>query len=296
MTTNPADPPDPERREAPRARSRRADVLDLLDALQRKAPEQQKFLVNAAGMKLVLIPAGVFWMGSPDDEVGRRGNEGPRRETAITAAFYLGAFPVTQGQYRRVTGVNPSRFHAGVGGGPELPVESVSWDDAVRFCRALSDLPEEKQAGRGYRLPTEAEWEYACRAGTEAAYSHGPTLTADAAAFDGGAATPGRPTPVGSYPANHFGLHDMHGNVWEWCADWYAAGYYRFGPRNDPRGPDTGQFRLARGGSWRNHAATCRAAYRNAYLPGNKDAATGFRVAAVVAAEDLRGRLAGRGG
>ena len=110
MSTNPGDPPapEPERREtAPRPRSRRADVMDLLDALQRKAPEQQKFLVNAIGMKLVLIPAGVFWLGSPDEEEGRRSNEGPRRETAITAAFYLGAFPVTQGQYQQVTQREP---------------------------------------------------------------------------------------------------------------------------------------------------------------------------------------------
>ena len=157
-------------------------------------------------------------------------------------------------------------------------------------------MPEEKQAGRGYRLPTEAEWEYACRAGAETPFCYGAALAADAANFDAGPTPSQRPTPVGSFPANHFGLQDMHGNVWEWCADWYAAGAYRAGPRNDPKGPETGQFRVVRGGSWRNHATTCRAAYRNAFLPGNKDAATGFRVVAVVAAEDLRGRLAGRGG
>jgi formylglycine-generating enzyme len=297
MSTNPADPaPDPERREAgPRARPRRAEVRDLLDALQRKAPEQPKLLVNSISMKLVLIPAGVFRMGSPEAEQGRRTNEGPVREVAITAPFYLGAGPVTQGQYEQIMKSNPSRFHAGAGGGADLPVESVSWDDAVRFCRVLSELPEEKQAGRVYRLPTEAEWEFACRAGSEAPFSYGASLGADAANFDASRpAPPEAPTASGAFPASHFGLCDMHGNVWEWCADWYAAGYYRSGPRNDPKGPETGQFRVVRGGSWRNHAATCRAAYRNAYLPGNRDAATGFRVAAVMV-EDLRGRLAGGG-
>ncbi len=287
MSTKPPDPP--ERREAARPRGRRADVLDLLDALQRQAPERPKLLVNSVGMKLVLIPAGVFRMGSPDDEPGRRDNEGPQRETAITAPFYLGACPVTQEQYERVLKVNPSRFHAGAGGGPDLPVESVSWDDAVSFCRALSELPEEQEAGRVYRLPTEAEWEYACRAGTETAFGVGPTLAAGAATFDAGDAPPQGPAPVGGCAANAWGLFDMHGNVWEWCADWYAAGYYRKAPRNDPKGPNVGRFRVVRGGSWRNHAATCRAAYRNAYLPGNRDAATGFRVAATVA-DDARGK------
>src|SRR3954470_14642693 len=155
-----ANTPDPERREAgARPRGRHADVRDLLDALQRKAPEQAKLVVNSVGMRLVLVPAGVFRMGSPDDEEGRRAGEGPRHETAITAPFYLGAAPVTQGQYERVVHANPSRFHPGAGGGPELPVECVSWDDAVRFCRALAELAEERQAGRVYRLPTEAEWE-----------------------------------------------------------------------------------------------------------------------------------------
>jgi formylglycine-generating enzyme len=296
MPTNPAGAPEPERRETgPRPRPRRAEVRDLLDALQRKAPEQAKLLVNSISLRLVLLPPGVFAMGSPDEEEGRRSNEGPRHETAITAPFYLGAGPVTQGQYEQVMKINPSRFHAGAGGGAELPVESVSWDEAVRFCRALSELPDEKQAGRVYRLPTEAEWEYACRAGAETPFSYGTSLAADAANFDADAMPPEAPTASGVYPANHFGLHDMHGNVWEWCADWYAAGYYRGAPRNDPKGPETGQLRVVRGGSWRNHAATCRAAYRNAYLPGNRDAAVGFRVAAVVV-EDVRGRLAGRPG
>ena len=294
MSTNPSDP---ERREAgPRPRPRRAEVRDLLDALQRKTPDQAKLLVNSIGMKLVLLPPGVFQMGSPEEEEGRRSNEGPRHETAITAPFYLGAGPVTQGQYEQVLKTNPSRFNAGAGGGPDLPVENASWDDAVRFCRVLSEAPEEKQAGRVYRLPTEAEWEYACRAGAETPFGQGASLAADAATFDADdSAQPVTPTASGAYAANHFGLHDMHGNVWEWCADWYAAGYYRAAPRNDPKGPATGQFRVVRGGSWRNHAATCRAAYRNAYLPGNRDAAVGFRVAAVVV-EDLRGRLAGRSG
>jgi formylglycine-generating enzyme required for sulfatase activity len=289
---NEPDPGQPPRREAPGARPRRADVWQLFDTLQKEEAAQAKLFVNSAGIKLVLIPAGTFLMGSPESEPGHRLNEGPEHEVSITRPFYLGVAPVTQGQYEQVLGKNPARFHAGTGGGPDHPVETVSWEDAAAFCRRLSERAEESRAGRVYRLPTEAEWEYTCRSGTATPFSPGAALSSRQANFDGaypgGGATSGpalkQTSRVGSYPANNFGLCDVHGNVWEWCADWYAEDYYRVSPRRDPPGPAAGQFRVLRGGCWRSQAATCRAAYRNALPPSKRDAYTGFRVVAVVSA------------
>ncbi len=274
-----------------RGRARRADVWQLFDQLQKSEPERQKLLTNTVGIKLVLIPAGTFLMGSLEDEPGHRYNEGPQHEVALSTPFYLSVTPVTQEQYEKVMGRNPARFTRDAGGSTEHPVENVSWDDAVTFCRKLSELPGERGDGRSYRLPTEAEWEYACRAGTTTAFSCGSGLAITQANFEGlfpygdgpKGAGPQKTTRVGTYPANNFGLHDMHGNVWEWCADWYNDGYYRNGPRRDPPGPASGRFRVVRGGSWHNHGATCRAAYRNGLVPHNRDIYTGFRVVVGVA-------------
>jgi formylglycine-generating enzyme required for sulfatase activity len=183
-------------------------------------------------------------------------------------------------------GTNPSRFSTSAGGSPEHPAERVTWDEAVAFCQRLNMLPEEKSAGHTFRLPTEAEWEYACRAGTTTPFAIGATLSSTQANFDGqfpyGEAETGRAlqktTKVGSYPANNFGLFDMHGNVWEWCADWLDSLGYQHSPKRDPQGPEAGQMRVLRGGSWRNHAVTCRSAYRNGLRPNARDSATGFRV------------------
>jgi formylglycine-generating enzyme len=286
----PADDPPPDNPRAEHAtgvrRQRRAGVEQLFDALERRAPDQAKLLTNSLGMKLVLVPAGTFQMGSAADDPLHRLNETPRHEVALTQAMYVSVDLVTQEQYRRVMAVNPARFQPEVGGGPEHPVEQVTWHDANEFCRRLSALPMELQAGRRYRLPTEAEWEYACRAGTATPFCFGESLPANHANFDNNAGRGesqsdqprGKTSPVGSFPANNFGLHDLHGNVWEWCADWYDGSYYQRGARLDPPGPATGRFRVVRGGSWRNHAATCRAAYRNALVPNNRDPYTGFRV------------------
>ncbi len=273
-----------------RARGKAFDRELLFDSLQTAQKDRPKALTNAVGMRFVVIPAGTFTLGSPDAEPGRRSNEGPAHEVVLTQPFYLSVHPVTQADYAAVTGTNPSLFRAGEGGGPEHPVESVSWDDAVRFCKLLSERPEERESARTYRLPTEAEWEYACRAGTDTPFSHGDSLAAEQAAFDAtrplgdvpaGKAAAGS-TPVGTYPPNLFGLSDVHGNVWEWCADWYGEGYYRDSPLRDPPGPATGRFRVLRGGSWRNGGDRCRAAYRNALAPHQRDAATGFRVVLVM--------------
>ena len=271
-------------------RPRRADLGSIFDRLQAAEPERAKLLVNGLGMRLALIPGNAFTMGSPAEETGRRENEGPQHTVVFQQPFYVGVCPVSQAQYEQVTGANPSRFTRDAGGGPEHPAERVSWDDAVAFCKRLSDLPEEQDAGRVYRLPTEAEWEYACRGGTTSVFAHGAGLGSAQANFDGAfpygraPAGPalGRTTRVGSYPANNFGLHDMHGNVWEWCADWYDERAYAYSSMHDPKGPKEGRFRVVRGGCWRSHAATCRAAYRNALVPNNRDPYTGFRVVAVV--------------
>jgi formylglycine-generating enzyme required for sulfatase activity len=255
-------------------------------------------ITNSIGMKLVLIPAGTFMMGSPETEWGRSADERPH-EVAITRPFYLGVYEVTQAEYQRVIGHNPSWFCA-TGGGKDkvagmdtdrFPVENVSWNDAFRFCRKLSELPEEKRQGSVYRLPTEAEWEYACRAGAPAGhpFHFGPSLSSEQANFDGhfpyGVAPTGQhldhTTATGSYPANAFGLHDMHGNVWEWCADWHEADYYKSSPREDPSGPGGGWVRVLRGGCWADDGRSARAAFRLRGVPTDQNGHIGFRVALV---------------
>jgi formylglycine-generating enzyme required for sulfatase activity len=242
-------------------------------------------IINSIRMKLVLIRAGEFMMGSPPDEKERNSNEGPQHRVRITRPFYLGAHEVTQWEYEIVMGANPSSFKA-----PTHPVENVSWDDAVMFCQKLSALPKEKAAKRQYCLPTEAQWEYACRAGTTTAFAFGDTLSPTDANFAGGSHRTGRrnrgpasegTTLVGSYRANAWGLYDMHGNVWEWCADWYDSGYYGNSLVEDPTGPVGGSNRVFRGGGWLFIAWYCRSAYRIYFSPGARIDYLGFRVSLV---------------
>jgi uncharacterized protein (TIGR02996 family) len=252
-------------------------------------------LTNSIGMKLALIPPGTFLMGSSETEVGRRNDEGPLHPVRITRPFYLGVFPVTQQQYKRIVGRNPSSFAArgrnrsNVVGldTRSFPVERVSWDDAVAFCAALSARPAERKAGRVYRLPTEAEREYACRAGTSTPFNVGTALSSSQANFEGaspyGGARRGpylqRTVPVGSYAPNAFGLHDMHGNVWDWCADWYDAAYYSSSPSSDPEGPSSGLGRVLRGGSWGKFGKNCRSACRDSARADFRESFVGIRVA-----------------
>lgn len=243
-------------------------------------------ITNGLGMVLTIVPAGDFYMGSPPTEAERGSDEGPQRRVKLTRPFYFAIHPVTQQQYLQLMGENPSYFQGIRGGGPDFPVERISWHDALAFCRRLAELPEEKKAGRRYRLPTEAEWEYACRAGSPAPFAFGPALTASQANFNGnypyGTSVRGRfletTSRVGSYPANSWGLHDMHGNVWEWCADYYEQTYYRKAPPEDPPGPATGTLRVVRGGSCMNIGRFCRSAYRFGVAPDNRDLDVGFRV------------------
>jgi formylglycine-generating enzyme required for sulfatase activity len=239
--------------------------------------QSPKTITNSIGMKLVLIPKGTFMMGSPASEQGRIHGE-TQHEVTISEDYYLGVFEVTQGQYEKVMGTNPSYFQKRVIGKSDssmYPVEKVSWEDAVEFCKKLSELPEEKKAGRVYRLPTEAEWEYACRAGSKAAYSFGANskTLGDYAWF--GESSGSQTHPVGEKKANAWGLYDMHGNVWEWCSDWY--GKYPKGSVSDPSGPSEGWDRVGRGGGWRDEAASCRSAGRDAGGPSVRF--SGFRVA-----------------
>ena len=252
---------------------------------------QPKVLTNSLDMKLVLIPKGTFMMGSPPDEKGSQENE-RLHEVTISRDYHLGMHQVTQAQYKQIMGGDrvaerhpeTNRVVKEVGSANH-PVEQVSWEDAVEFCQRLSALPEEKKAGRVYRLPTEAEWEYACRAGTKTAYSFGSQLNGRQANCDGtvpyGTDTKGpnleKTTSVGKYPANAWGLYDMHGNVWEWCADWY--GEYPKGSATDPRGPEDGSNRVFRGGSWYLVAVYCRSANRDWIVPSNRRFNLGFRVA-----------------
>lgn len=251
-------------------------------------------MTNSIGMKLILIPPGTFTMGSPDSEKDR-GSDEFQHQVEISKPFYLGVFPVTQEEYESVTGTNPSLYSPGGNGADKVqtvntsrfPVETVSWHDAVAFCKELSELEEEVKAGRKYRLPTEAEWEYACRGGVDGkafGVGDGTSLSSTQANFDGSAAKGpflDRTTQVGSYRANAFGLYDMHGNVWEWCADWYDADYYKTSPRRDPENTTPSKLRVCRGGCRINDASYCRSAYRGSNEPGLRYVSVGFRVAAV---------------
>jgi formylglycine-generating enzyme required for sulfatase activity len=251
-----------------------------------QARAMPKRITNSIHLHLTLVPAGAFQMGSPTSEPERGIDEGPQHEVTITHPFYMGVYPVTQGQYEGVMGNNPSYLSVWKGGNPDFPVENISWYEAVEFCHKLSELPAEKAAGRSYRLPTEAEWEYACRASLPMPFTSGVTLSSREANFNGnypyGMTDRGpyleRTTKVGSYPPNPFGLYDMHGNVWEWCTDYYDRNYYKSAPRYDPPGPTTGNLRVVRGGSCFNIGRFCRAAYRFGISPVNKDIDVGMRV------------------
>jgi formylglycine-generating enzyme required for sulfatase activity/serine/threonine protein kinase len=231
-------------------------------AKEAKAIFAERPFINSINLALKKLPAGKFVMGEGSDA----------HEVSLTKPFYIGVYEVTQEQYQRVMGTNPSFFE-----GASNPVEDVSWEDAVRFCRKLSELPEEKNAGRVYRLPTEAEWEYACRGGTTTEFSFGDDRSklGEYAWVDKNS---GRAThPVGKKKPNAWGLYDMHGNVWEWCSDWY--GDYPKGAVTDPVGPVNGSLRVRRGGSWFLDAAICVSALRNGGTPVYRLDTIGFRLA-----------------
>ena len=250
------------------------------------------------GMSLAPIPAGEFVMGSPATEAGRpEGDEEMQHRVKLTRPFYMGIYEVTQEQWSAVMGNNPSTFSPTGAGRAQLsesdtgkyPVDNVTYDGAVEFCKRLSAMPQERAAGRVYRLPTEAEWEWACRAGTETAFHFGNEADGSRANCLGrepyntpqGGPFLARTTRVGSYRPNGFGLYDMHGNVWEFCLEPFSAGYYDDSPIEDPPGAEFGlrsYHHTRRGGSWRHAAHEMRSANRNSMDQGQTSSDTGFRV------------------
>jgi len=222
-------------------------------------------------MEMVLIPAGSFMMGED------KGNnwEKPVHKVNITKPFYLGKYEVTQEQWEAVTGNNLSEFK-----GPKNPVERVYWDD----CQAFLDKLNAKTGGQGgkFVLLTEAQWEYACRAGSTGKFCFGDDENQLGEYAWHGKNSGSKTHPVGQKKPNAWGLYDMHGNVWEWCADWYGEGYYAKSPADDPSGPTTGEYRVNRGGSW-GPAGLCRSALRGADVPGSLFNDLGLRVARVPA-------------
>jgi formylglycine-generating enzyme required for sulfatase activity len=226
---------------------------------------------NSLGMEFVLIPAGEFLMGSPEADEDAYDDEKPQHRVTIGRPFYLGKYEVTQAQWRAVMGGNPSEFK----GRPAHPVENVSWDDAQEFISRLN----QKEGTNKYRLPTEAEWEYAARAGSTTVYSFGN----DAAQLEQYAWWYGnseeKTQPVGTKAPNAWGLYDMHGNVWEWVRDWYEERYYSSSPSTDPQGPLSGSDRVNRGCSWSGGAGDCRSAIRLYDSPDTRGSNLGFRLA-----------------
>lgn len=232
-------------------------------------------LGNGQKLELVRIEPGEYEMGSDENEEGHDPSEAPKHTVKIEKAFYLGRYEVTQGQWQAVMNYNQAQKK----GDPKQAVDSTSWTDAQKFCQYGGE-----RAGRALRLPTEAEWEYACRAGTKTPYSSGEQVSADDAVFnwsklEDGPAKPGSPLIVGSKKANPWGLYDMHGNVWEWCQDAFVADYAKH-PGTQAAVTAEGETDYAyRGGSWRSGPEECRSAVRFAGAGELRSDVMGFRVA-----------------
>jgi formylglycine-generating enzyme required for sulfatase activity len=234
-------------------------------------------ITDESGMEMALLEAGRFTMGD-EKEIDARPHE------VAISSFYIDKYPVTQEQYKKVMAENPSRWKA-----DNNPVEQVRWSDAVKYCNARS-LAEGLQPcydlqtwqcnfeANGYRLPTEAEWEYACRAGSKTMYFFGDSSSklTDYAWVDSNAG--GKPRQVGQKKPNPWGLYDMCGNVWEWCNDFYQVDYYQQSPEENPRGPETGETKVVRGGAWKFSADSCRSGYRYNEDPGYADVCFGYDI------------------
>ena len=227
---------------------------------------------SLAGMEMLWIPPGTFEMGSPEDDRAKYPDEAPLHSVTISNGFWLGRYTVTFAQYDAfcdATGKQkPDDWGWGRG---KRPVIDASWSDAVAYCEWLSARTREP-----CRLPTEAEWEYACRAGTRTRYSFGDSENAlgEYAWYRGNSG----PHEVGTKKPNPWGLHDMHGNVLEWCADWHDSDYYECSPTKEPHGPSSGRCRVKRGGCWLSNARLCRSAYRDSSPPDNESDNLGFRL------------------
>ncbi|NEP42614.1 MAG: formylglycine-generating enzyme family protein [Okeania sp. SIO2H7] len=233
-------------------------------------------LGNGIKLEMVYIPGGSFIMGSPENELHRYDAESPQHQV-ILKPFYMSKYPITQNQYLAIMGKNPSDFK-----GENCPVERVTWHNAKEFCQKLSE-----KTGRIYRLPSESQWEYACRAGTTTPFYFGETITSELANYNGNYAYGKAPqskyrqktTDVGIFPANAFGLYDMHGNVWEWCLDiWHNN--YNGAPTdgNTWESPGNSNKRVLRGGCWCNLTRSCRSACRHSFYSYERNSRAGFRI------------------
>ncbi|MFN7527961.1 MAG: SUMF1/EgtB/PvdO family nonheme iron enzyme [Dolichospermum sp.] len=232
-------------------------------------------LGNGVMLEMVEIPSGTFYMGSPENETGRTNSEGPRHQVTVKS-FFIAKYPLTQAQYQSIMGYNPSHFK-----GDNRPVEKVSWDDAVKFCQRLS-----QNTGKNYKLPSEAQWEYACRAGTMTPFYFGQSITPNLVNYDGNysyaAAQKGeyrqQTIDVGTFPPNAFGLYDMHGNVWEWCEDDWKDNYINAPTNGEALINPVGESKVIRGGAWLYFAGCCRCSMRNQDLHNARHHYYGFRV------------------
>jgi uncharacterized protein (TIGR02996 family) len=223
-----------------------AQMVELLgQGVKPCVPQRAHVLVDGLEMKFSFVPSGSSLMGSPKEEEGRESHE-ERHRVTLTRGFWLGVCPVTQAQWRAVTGESPSHFQADT-----LPVEHVTWDDCVACCKRL---------GPAFRLPSEAQWEYACRAGTTTPYFSGATISTDQANCSLRFFAERRPMPVGGFPPNAWALHDMHGNIWQWCQDAYKS--HPKEDQVDPVGGEDSRFRVLRGGYWAGHPERLRSAFR----------------------------------
>ena len=290
--------------------------LSMVTACSPVTEKAKMLLLMVTAPDFVLIPGGEFTMGSPETEVGRSTNE-TQHQVKVTD-FYMDKYKVTVGEFRKFVAATNYKTDAEKGDGSYVfdgtavqkkaginwrygvsgslrpqneenhPVVHVSWNDAVEYCRWLSE-----KTGKSYRLPTEAEWEYACRAGSRTAFNTGENLTTNQANYDGNYSYNNNPTgvcrqntvPVDSFAPNALGLYNMHGNVWEWCSDWYSVTYYDECKANgtviNPVGSAIGSYRVMRGGRWGSNAALCRSANRNGGTPGSRITSIGFRLVIV---------------
>jgi len=241
--------------EAVRRQKETADAMKI--PLQRRIE-----LAEGVKMALILIPAGQFVMGSSKGQKDKCADEMPAHRVTITRPFYMGKYEVSQEEWQAVMGENPARYK-----GEGKPIENISWQQCQKFLEKLNALVPDAR----FRLPTEAQWEYACRTGTETPFSYGNDLDYEALKeyavygrkFKSVSETEDTTEPVGKKKPNPWGLYDMHGNVWEWCHDWYNKDYYKRSPRDDPQGPEAGRWKVLRGGSWMSKPEVCRSAFRD---------------------------------
>jgi formylglycine-generating enzyme required for sulfatase activity len=264
----------------------------IYQAIKKPSELPLETFTNSLGTKMVKLDGGKFRMGSSENDPLHRVEELPQHDVIIKGPFFMAATEVTHAQFLKVMGVSPTKSAEKAARAQNLPVEYVTWDEANDFCKKLTESEREQKwmrKGWGYRLPTEAEWEYAARAGTETPFAFGEQIVFEKQALfrpieddligmGGGSKKPDFPQEVGKTEANAFGLHDMHGNAAEWCLDWYRSGYPSDAQQDNPTGPSSGDKRVIRGGSFKDTAKGVRSASRAGLRPGERNDYVGFRI------------------